>query len=105
MQATGEAFVTPLAFPVLDMFVFAPSPIANECVDAVIGDSKIITSGIGAGVTFGRDAFLAATRAFALSVRDHIRVGLQNCQRDPGLTAWAIIWRSRFPFSGAIVFA
>jgi hypothetical protein len=55
-------------------------------------------------VPFGGDAFLAATSAFALGVGDDIGVGLQNGQRDAGLTVWAVTWRSGFPFSGSVVF-
>jgi len=104
VQATGEALVAPLAFPVLDVFLLAAFSIADECVDTLIGDSKVITPGIGAGVTFGGDALLAATRTLALRVGDDIRVGLQNCQRDPGLTTWTVIRRPWFPFSETIVF-
>ena len=105
VQATGEAFVTPLAFPILNVFVFAPFSIANQCVDTRIGDSKIITPGIGASIPFGGDGFLAAACALALSVRDDSGVGLQDRQRDPGFATWAVIWGSWFPFSGVIVFA
>jgi hypothetical protein len=55
-------------------------------------------------VTFGGNAFFAATCAFALGVGDNIGVGLQNGQRDARLTARAVPWRSGFPFSGAIDF-
>jgi hypothetical protein len=88
VQATGEAFVTPLAFPILDVFLLAAfaipavslgDAITDECVDTLIGDAEIVTLGIGTGVTFGGDALLAATGAFAFSVGDNIRVGLQDC--------------------------
>ncbi len=104
MQATGETLVAPLAFPILDVFADTPFSIANERVNALIGDPEVFTLGIGTGVTLGGDAFLAATSAFALGVGDDIGVGLQDCQRDAGLTAWAVTWRSGFPFSGAVVF-
>ena len=87
VQATGEAFVTPLAFPVLNVFVFTAFAITNECMDDVIGDAEIVAFGIGASMPIGGDAFLAAARAFALRVRNDIRVGLQNGQREAGLTA------------------
>jgi len=91
VQANGEALVAPLAFPVSDVFLLATFAIANQCVDALIGDSKIITPGIGTGMTFGRDALLTAACTFALRVGDDIRVRLQNCQRDAGLTTRAVI--------------
>jgi hypothetical protein len=91
VQATGEVLVAPLKFPILDVFVFTPFAITNECVDALIGDPKIITPGIGTGVTFGGDRFLAPTGAFALGVGDDIGVGLQNCQRDPGFAIWTVV--------------
>ena len=104
VKAAGEAFVAPLAFPVLDVFLLTSFSITDKCVDAMIGDAEIITFGIGTGVPFGGDALLATTRAFALGVWNDICVRLQDCQGDPGLTIWAIIWRSRLPFSGTIVF-
>jgi hypothetical protein len=91
VQATGEALVAPLKFPVLDVFLLTPFAITNECVDALIGDPKIITPGIGTGVTFGGDRFLAPTGAFALGVGDDIGVGLQNCQRDSGFAIWTVV--------------
>ena len=60
-------------------------------LDTRIGDPKIITFGIGAGVAFSGDTLLTATCAFALGVGADICVGWQNCQGDPGLTAWAIM--------------
>ena len=60
--------MAPLTFPILDVFVFTPSPIADECVDTLIGDPKILTPGIRAGVPLGGDALLAAAGALALSV-------------------------------------
>ena len=104
VQATGETLVTPLTFPILDVFVDTAFSIANERVNALIGNPKIFALGIRTGVTFGGDAFLAATSAFALGVGDNIGVELQNGQRDAGLTAWAVTWRSGFPFSGTVVF-
>ncbi len=104
MQATGETLVAPLAFPVLDVLLFTAFSIANERVNAMIGDLEVITIGIGTGVTLGGDAFLAATSAFALGVGDNIGVGLQDCQRNSGFTTWAVSWRSGFPFSGAVDF-
>ena len=104
MQATGETLVAPLTFPILNVFSDTPFSIADERVNAMIGDAEIVTFWIGTGVTFGGDAFLAATSAFALGVGDNIGVGLQNGQRDAGLTAWAVTWRSGFPFSGTVDF-
>ena len=85
------------------MFADTTFSIANERVNAMIGDAEVVTFGIGTGVTLGGDAFLAATSAFALGVGDDIGVGLQNGQRDAGLTVWAVTWRSGFPFSGSVV--
>ncbi len=104
MQATGETLVAPLTFPILDVFADTPFSIPNKCVNALISDPEVLALGIGTGVTLGGDTFLAATSAFALGVGDDIGVGLQNGQRDSGLTAWAVTWRSRFPLSGAVVF-
>jgi len=104
MQSTGEAFVAPLTLPVLDVFLFAPFAIANQGMDALIDNPKIVTPGIGKGVSFGGDALLAATGAFALGVGDDIGIGFQERQGDPGLATWAVIWRSWLPFSGMIVF-
>ena len=104
VQATGETLVAPLAFPVLDVFVDTAFSIADERVNALIGDPEVFTLGIGTGVTLGGEIFLAATSAFALGVGNDIRVGLQDCQRDSGLTTWAVTWRSGFPFSGEVDF-
>jgi len=104
VQATGETFVAPLTFPILDVFADTAFSIADKRVNALIGDAEIFTIGIGTGVTLGGDTFLAATSAFALGVGDNIGVGLQNGQRDSGLTARAVMWRSGFPFSGAVDF-
>ena len=38
VQATGEAFLAPLAFPVLDVFVNPALPIPHNCVNVLIGD-------------------------------------------------------------------
>ena len=104
MQTTGETLVAPLAFPVLDVFVFTPFAIANQCVDVRISDAKVITPGIGAGVVCGGDAFLTTMRAFALRVGDNVGVGFQDCQGDPRFATWTDMWRSWFPFSRAICF-
>jgi hypothetical protein len=40
VQATGETFVTPLAFPVLDVILLTAFAIPDQCVDAMIGDTK-----------------------------------------------------------------
>jgi len=104
VQATGETLVAPLAFPILDVFVDTAFSIANERVNALIGDPEVFTFGIRTGVTLGGDAFLAATSAFALGVGDNIGVGLQDCQRNSGFTTWAVSWRSGLPFSGAVDF-
>ncbi len=104
VQATGETFVAPLTFPILDVFADTPFSVADECVDAMIGDPKVFALGIRTGVAFGGDALLATTRAFALGVGNDIRVGLQDCQRDAGFATRAITWRSGFPFSGAVDF-
>ena len=104
VQPTGKAFLAPLAFPVLDVFLLAAFAITDKRVDALIGDPKIVTFWIGTGVPLGGDMLLAATPAFALGVRRHICVRPQNCQRDPRLTTWAILWRSWLPFSRTIVF-
>jgi hypothetical protein len=93
-----------MAFPVRDVFVFAPSPIANQCVDTLIGDAEIVTFRIGAGMPCGGDRFLATACALALSVGDDSGVGFQDRQGDPGFATWAVIRRSWLPFSGAIVF-
>ena len=74
MQATGETLVTPLTFPVLDVFLFTAFSIPDQCVDAMIGDAKVDALGIGAGVAFGGNVLLTATCAFALGVGDDIRV-------------------------------
>jgi hypothetical protein len=92
-----------MTFPILDVFVDTAFSIANERVNAEISDSEIITIGIRTGVNLGGDALLATTRAFAWGVGDNIGVGLQNGQRDSGLTAMAVPWRSWFPFSGSVV--
>jgi len=55
-------------------------------------------------VTLGGETFLTATSAFVLGVGDNIGVGLQNGQRDSGVTTWAVTWRSGFPFSGSVDF-
>lgn len=104
VKSTGEAFTAPLAFPVLDVFLFTSFSITNECVDAMIGDADVVTLGIGAGMAVGGDPLLAATGAFALRVGDNIGVGLDDRQGDAGLTAWTVIWGSWLPFSGAIFF-
>ena len=70
VQTTGETFVAPLTFPILDVFADTPFSIADECVDAMIGDPKVFALGIRTGVAFGGDAFLAATSAFSLGVGD-----------------------------------
>ena len=75
MKPTGETLVAPLTFPVLDVFADTTFSIADERVNALIGDPEIFTHGIGTCVTFGGNAFLAATGAFALGVGDNIGVG------------------------------
>jgi len=104
VQVTGEAFVAPLAFPVLDVFVFTPFTITDQRVDTLIGDAEIVTLGIGTGVPFSREMFLATTRAFALGVGTDSSVGLQDRQRDPGFATWTVIRRPWFPFSGTVFF-
>ena len=80
VQATGETLVAPLAFPILNVFADATFSIADERVNAMIGDAEIVTFWIGTGVTLGGKTFLAATSAFALGVGDDIGVGFQDSQ-------------------------
>ena len=70
MKPTSETFVAPLAFPILNVFADTTFSIANERVNAMIGDAEIFTIGIGTGVTLGGDVFLAATSAFSMGVGD-----------------------------------
>ena len=53
VQATGETLVTPLTFPILDVFVDTAFSIANERVNALIGDPEVLALGIRTGVTLG----------------------------------------------------
>jgi hypothetical protein len=71
VQSTGETFVAPLAFPILDVFADAPFFIAGERVNTMIGDPEVLTIGIGAGVTLGGDALLETTCALALEFGAH----------------------------------
>ena len=41
VQATGETFVTPLAFPVLDVFANTPFSVTDMGVQPVIGDAEV----------------------------------------------------------------
>ena len=91
VQATGEALVTPLAFPILNVVVntafpipaaLLGDPITNNCVKQVISDAEIITLGVGTGVTLGCELFGATTSTFPMGVGNDICIGLQNGQRD-----------------------
>ena len=75
VQATGEAFMTPLTFPILDLFANSPFSIADESMQPVISDAEVVAFGIGAGVTFGREILPATTRAFPLGIGNDICVG------------------------------
>ena len=102
VKATGEALVTPLTFPILNIFMYTAFSIANNGVQQVIDDTEVNAQGIGASVALGCEMFGAATRTFALGVGNDIRVWLQHSQFDTRLAAWAVFGRSGFPFSGTI---
>jgi hypothetical protein len=68
VKTTGEARFTPLAFPVLNMFVNTAFPITYDCMQQVIADTEAITLGIGTGVALGYELFGATASAFALGV-------------------------------------
>jgi hypothetical protein len=102
VKATGEAFVTPLTFPILDVFVDTAFSITDNGVQQVIDDTEVITQGIGTSVALGGEMFGATARTFPLGVGNDIRFGLQESQFDTRLAAWAVFRRSGFPFSGTI---
>ena len=78
MKATGEALFTPLAFPVLNVFVYTAFPVTYDRVQQVIDDPEVITLGIGTGVTLGCELFGATASTFPLNVGNDICVGLQD---------------------------
>jgi hypothetical protein len=80
MQSTGEPFITPLAFPVLNVVVNTAFTITDDSVQQVIDDPEILTPGIGAGVALGCEMFGATAGAFPLGVGNDIRFRLQDCQ-------------------------
>jgi len=82
VKATGEPLVTPLAFPVLNVFVNTTFPITDDRVQQVIDDTEVITLGIGTGVALGCELFFATSSTFSLRVWNDIRFRLQDCQFD-----------------------
>jgi hypothetical protein len=52
----------------LNVFLLTPFAVANQYVYAMIGDTEVVTLGIGTGVPIGGDALLATTGAFALGM-------------------------------------
>jgi hypothetical protein len=103
VKATGEAFVTPLTFPILNIFVYTAFSITDDGVQHVIVDAEVITQRIGASMALGGEMFGATTRTFPLGVGNDILFWLQHSQFDTRLAAWAVFGRSGFPFSGTIV--
>ena len=91
MQSTGEALVTPLAFPVLNVVVNTASTITDDCMQQVIDDAKVITLGIGAGVALGCEMFGATASTFSLGVGNDIRFWLQDSQGNARQTAWVVL--------------
>ena len=102
MQTTGEALVTPLTFPILDVFVDTAFSITDNGVQQVINDAEVITQGIGTSVTLGGEMFGATASTFTLGVGNDIRFRLQDSQFNTRLATWAILRRSGFPFSRTI---
>ena len=92
VKATGEALVTPLAFPILNVFVNTAFSITNNGMQPVINDPKILTLGIRAGVALSGELFGSTARTFSLSVGNDIRFRLQDSQRDTRLAAWTVTW-------------
>jgi len=102
VKATGEAFVTPLTLPILNVFVDTAFSIADNGVQQVIDNAEVITQRIGTSMALGCEMFGATASTFALGVGNDIRFWLQQSQFDTRLAAWAVFWRSGFPFSGTI---
>jgi len=100
VKATGEARFTPLAFPVLNVFVNTTFSITNDRVQQVIDDAEVLTPGIGTGMALSIELFGTTTCAFALVVGNDTRFRLQHGQFDPRLAIWAVLRRSGFQFSG-----
>ena len=82
VKTTGEALFAPLTFPILNVFVNTAFPITNNRMHQAINDAKVITLGIGTGVTLGGELFGATARTFPLSVGNDIGFRLQDSKFD-----------------------
>ena len=73
-------------------------------VNRAIGHAAVVTSGVRAGETAGRDSFLESAAALAFRIGQQVAFGAHELETETGLAVRTIVRRLRFP-AARMVFA
>ena len=88
VDAAGEDLAAGLTLEALDAVVGA---ITHQGVNGVVGHATVVTSGVGAGETAGRDSFLAPAPAFALGIGQQVTLGAYELETETSLAVRTIV--------------
>jgi hypothetical protein len=78
VPADGEFAFTGLAEEIPNGLVPAMVSVTDQSMNGRVGDFEVLAIGVGTGIALRGDGLFAATRAFALGVRDH-GFGVDRC--------------------------